>query len=185
MPRDLWVHHFLGDLKLIISADGLMNPNHILMNRRNLLQTLAFFAIGTATCFSESSGQEAPAQPIIAKNVPLHVGESMRYDKGLKITFLSVSKDSRCPMGAFCIVPGDAEVVLRIKVGDQPAKNYRLHTDDQPRHLVIPANDFPTGMVGIPKSYVIKIDGLTPRPRIGKKTLQSDYELSLGISVAL
>ena len=114
----------------------------------------------------------------------LRVSETLRYDRGLKITFLAVRNDSRCPINAKCIWAGDAEVVLRVKAGNQAARRVTLHTDLKPQTVVIPAQVFPPGTAGIPKSYVIRIAGLTPQPEAGKKILQSDYRLSLDISVA-
>lgn len=114
----------------------------------------------------------------------LHVGETLRYDGGLKITFLAVRNDSRCPINAKCIWAGDAEVVLRVKAGNQAARKVTLHTNLKPQTVVIPAQVFPPGTAGIPKSYVVGIAALTPQPEAGKKTLQSDYRLKLDISVA-
>ncbi len=114
----------------------------------------------------------------------LHVGETLRYDGGLKITFLAVRNDSRCPINAKCIWAGDAEVVLRVKAGNQAARKVTLHTNLKPQTVVIPAQIFPPGTAGIPKSYVVGLAGLTPHPEAGKKTLQSDYRLKLDISVA-
>ena len=114
----------------------------------------------------------------------LHAGETLRYDRGLKITFLAVRNDSRCPINAKCIWAGDAEVVLRVKAGSQAARRVTLHTNLKPQTVVIPAQVFPPGTAGIPKSYLISIASLTPQPEAGRKTLQSDYRLKLDISVA-
>ncbi len=114
----------------------------------------------------------------------LRVGETLRYDSGLKITFLAVRNDSRCPINARCTWAGDAEVVLRVKAGNQAARTVSIHTNLKPRKVVIPANVFAPGMTGISKSYIIGIAELTPQPEAGKKTLQSDHRLKLQISVA-
>ena len=148
------------------------------MNRRHLIRALAMgscaILLGTVRANAVEPGK--------GKN--LHVGETLRYDGGLKITFLAVRNDSRCPINAKCIWAGDAEVVLRVKAGNQAARKVTLHTNLKPQTVVIPAQVFPPGMAGIPKSYVVGIAALTPQPEAGKKTLQSDYRLKLDISVA-
>ena len=146
------------------------------MNRRHLIRTLAMTALGTSASFAASTD---------GKTDVLRVGESLQYDEDLKITFLAVAKDQRCPINAQCLTQGDAVVVLRVKAGNQAARNVRIHSDLKPRKVVIPANVFPPGMAGIPKSYVIGIATLNPLPTAGKVTPQSKYRLRLHISVAV
>jgi hypothetical protein len=148
------------------------------MNRRHLIRTLA---MGSCAFLFGAS----PASAVdLRKEKALHVGETLRYDSGLKITFLAVRNDSRCPINAQCLWAGDAEVVLWVKAGNQAARKVRIHTNLKPRTVVIPAELFPPGMAGIPKSYVISIARLTPLPNTEKQLLQSDYRLKLDISVA-
>ena len=148
------------------------------MNRRHLIQALAM-ASG-AFLFSAVSASAVEC----GNEEALRVGETLRYDRGLKVTFLGVRNDSRCPINARCTRPGDAEVILRVKASNQAARRITLHTNLQPQSVVIPAQLFPPGTAGIPKSYVISIGSLTPLPEAGKKTPQSAYRLKLEISVA-
>lgn len=154
------------------------------MKRRQLIQSLAMTILGTGALLTNRAAAAAPEKPQKGKH--LAVGESLRYDDGLTVTFLAVLKDSRCPSNAKCIRAGNAVVSLRIKAGNQKPKIVTLNTDGKKnRRIVIPANKYPEGMAGIPKSYTIGIASLTPLPYAGKKTLQSDYRLKLKISVAL
>ncbi len=146
------------------------------MNRRHLIRTLAMTVLGTSASFAAGAENKADV---------LRAGESLRYDEDLKITFIAVTKDQRCPINAQCLTQGDAVVVLRVKAGNQAARNVRIHTDLKPRKVVIPANEFPPGMAGIPKSYVIGIAKLNPLPTAGKITPQSKYRLRLRISEAV
>lgn len=148
------------------------------MNRRHLIQALAM-----GSCAFLFGATRASAVDL-ENDKALHVGETRRYDSGLKFTFLAVKDDSRCPINAQCVWAGDAEVVLWVKAGNQAARKVRIHTNLKPLKVVIPANVFPPGMAGIPKSYVISIARLTPLPNTEKKLLQSDYRLKLNISVA-
>lgn len=153
------------------------NPAPIIMNRRSILRNLALAAI--APVFTTSAASAAAE-----KSGSISVGETFRYDKDLRITFLEVVNDSRCPMNAKCISEGDAEILLRVKAGAGPAKNYRLHTYLKPRRQIISVK-YPDGMAGIPKSYQLSIAELSPLPTAGKKTKPSDYRLKLAIQVAL
>lgn len=150
------------------------------MNRRNILRNLALAAVAPAAALFSTSVASAAAK----KNESIAVGETYRYDKDLRITFLEVTNDSRCPINAKCISEGDAEILLRVKAGAGPAKNYRLHTHLKPRRQIIPI-EYPEGMAGIPKSYQLSIAELSPLPTAGKKTKPSDYRLRLAIQVAL
>ncbi len=150
------------------------------MKRREWIKSLTMAGIG-ASAFLAGSGQASAKDPF---SLPLlGVGESSRFDDGLKVTFLAVKNDSRCPINARCISAGDAEVLLRIRVGSQRPRIVAVHTNYKPRVVVISA--LPPGAVGIPKSYSIEIDTLTPQPYAGKKLRQSDYRLALTISVAV
>ena len=152
------------------------------MNRRQLIRA---FTMGTCALIFSVSGTSAQEAALSPRNKPpLKVGETLRYDSGLKITFLAVKNDSRCPINAQCISAGDAEVVLRVKAGNQAARKVVIHTNLEPSTIVIPAEELPAGMFGIPKSYVISIGRLNPLPNTEKKLLQSDYRLKLQISVA-
>ena len=148
------------------------------MNRRHWIRTLAMSALAAlATSTTITAGAERDS-------ALLRVGESLQYDKGLKVTFLAVSRDHRCPINAQCLTQGNATVILRVKAGRQAARNVKIHTHDNPREVVIPANEFPPGMAGIPKSYVISIAHLNPLPLAGNKTSQTRYRLGLRILVA-
>jgi len=149
------------------------------MNRRSILRNLALVAIASATAIFSTAG--ASATPVT--DGTLSVGETYRPHADLKITFLAVTKESRCPINATCISAGNAEILLRVKAGKQPAKNYKLNTNRKPLHQVIPIV-YPEGMAGIPKSYLLSIGELNPLPFAGKKTKQSDYRLKLAIQVA-
>ncbi|RYD35086.1 MAG: hypothetical protein EOP85_19315 [Verrucomicrobiaceae bacterium] len=155
------------------------------MKRRELIQSLAMTVLGTGVLLStRATAASPPEKP--EQDERLSVGETLRFDDGLSVTFLAVLNDGRCPINATCISAGHAEVLLRVKAGNQKAKLVTLHTDGRKkRRITIPANVFPEGQAGIPKSYTISIARLNPLPFAGKKTLQSDYRVKLKILVAL
>ncbi len=149
------------------------------MNRRNLLRNLALVALASATALFSTTAASAASDD----SGSLSVGETYRPYEDLKITFLAVTNESRCPINALCISAGNAEIMIRVKAGKQPAKNYKLNTNRKPLYQVIPIV-YPEGMAGIPKSYVLSIGELSPLPFAGKKTKLSDYRLKLAIQVA-
>ena len=151
------------------------------MNRRKLIKSVAVTILASSLCLLGGTKVSA-ANPLDSAGGGLAVGQSLRYDAGLKLTFVKVKNDSRCPLGALCISAGDAEVVLIAKVGNQPEKIIRIHTHDKPTVAVIPAA--PPGTISTMKTYYVKIASLSPRPRIGSTIKQSDYRLLLDIKVA-
>ncbi len=153
------------------------------MKRRDLIKSIAMTAFGAGTMMFAAN--TAAAETVQAAGVgmrELAVGKTVRFDKSLRVTFLKVSKDSRCPMNARCKSAGDAEVLLEVKVGANKPEIVTLHTNDEPRYAVFSA--LPDGMIGIPKSYTVRLWKLTPQPMIGRKTRQHDYRLTLGFSIA-
>jgi len=73
-----------------------------------------------------------PTGPSVGLNQPftLAPGEVTRIGTtGLRVEFLGVSGDSRCPADAVCILGGDAIVHIRVFDGSRTA-DYELHTGD-------------------------------------------------------
>jgi hypothetical protein len=150
------------------------------MNRRHLIKSIFLTALGSGLVTSHASAAGTGA----GKTKPLRVGERFDYDEGLSVRFLSVRKDGRCPINAKCVAAGDAEVLLRVKVGAGKPRVVSLHTDAEPNRLVL-AVKYPKGMSGIPKSYVVSVASLNPLPYAGKTTPQGDYRLRLKVDVAV
>lgn len=151
------------------------------MNRRHLIKSLVLASIGS-TLLTSQAGATTPAKG--KKGKALSVGQTLRFDDDLSITFIRVKKDARCPINAMCLTAGDAEVILLVKVGSGRPRIVSLHTNDEPNSLVLPVK-YPKGFMGIPKSYLVSIANLNPLPYAGKKTRQSDYRLKLAISPAV
>jgi hypothetical protein len=151
------------------------------MNRHKLIKTLAMTILSSGLCLLGGPTASA-ATPFNAPTRSLAVGQSLRYDAGLKLTFVQVRNDSRCPINARCISAGNAEVVMIAKVGSQPEKIIRLQTHNKPTYVVLPAA--PPGTISTMKTYYLKIGSLNPLPIAGTKTKQSDYRLVLDIDVA-
>jgi hypothetical protein len=78
--------------------------------------------------------EKAPSGPTVPLNqeFTLSPGEAATVqDTSLRIQFLHVSGDSRCPRDAVCIQGGDALVHIRASEGG--SSDYELHTGDESR----------------------------------------------------
>jgi hypothetical protein len=88
---------------------------------------------------------------------------------GLRIRFVSVPVDSRCPIGMLCIVAGDAQVQIDAEQRDVGA-TLKLNTSGLDRQAIF-------------LSYSIQLVGLTPLPRAGQPTLPSSYRGTFKVSL--
>jgi len=138
-----------------------------------------------------------------AAGPPLSVGETRVFDGGgLKVTFVKVAADTRRYPAARPLarnrperpvsgtmrqrVVGNAVVVLSLEAGNQAPRIVRLSTHRQPGYAVIAAQDFPPGVVGIPKSYVVTLRKLLPdTSKRGGLRPQRTYRLRLAVDVAV
>lgn len=152
------------------------------MNRRNIIKSLSMTVLASSTLFAPLATAATPEKP--GKDKGLSVGQTLRHDEDLKVTFLAVLKDSRCPIEAKCIAAGKAVVSLRIKVGKQKPRIVSLSTLGKDRRIIIPLLPDGEVVVGIPKSYAISIASLSPERSISKKLTQADYRLKLKVRVA-
>jgi hypothetical protein len=126
---------------------------------------LAVFCLLAATACSETS----PLGPSVARGerVTLARGEVRPIEgTGLRIQFVGVSGDSRCPADAVCIQGGDA--IVQIRVADGAAlHSYELHTGDSAR-----ASARHDGVT-------IELLELQPYPFSSRTIEQDDYEATL------
>ena len=87
----------------------------------------------------------------------------------MRIRFLRVSGDSRCPADAFCIQGGDALVHIRAESpGD--ASDYELHTGDSTRAVAVHAG------------FRIELSRLEPYPFSSRTIAPGDYRATLNVS---
>jgi hypothetical protein len=101
-----------------------------------------------------------PDNPQPPKFIELKYGSSVEED-GLRISFASVSNDSRCPAGAQCVWEGNAEIVLELS-GDG---NHAAVLNTNPQ---------------FPQSYrtsehVVTLKELKPYPEAGQEIVMQDY----------
>ena len=151
----------------------------------SLFASACFFILVGSPDVARAKSQLPQAGP------PLSNCDSWTYDTGLKITFLQVIADTR-KMTAAGREKGNAVILLRLEAGNQAPKTVRLRVRFVSDYVVIPANEFSEGLVGIPKSYVVRVASLTPGPirrggllRRGGLRQMRAYALRLFVEVAI
>ena len=88
---------------------------------------------------------------------------------GLRIRFVSVPLDTRCPIGMLCIVAGEAQVQIEAEQRDV-GTTLKLSTNGLGRQATF-------------LSYSIQLVGLTPTPQPNQPTPPSSYRATLKVSM--
>ena len=105
----------------------------------------------------------------IDRQFTLAAGEAVAVEgTGLRVQFVRVSGDSRCPADAICIQGGDAIVLVRVVEG-RDARDYELHTGDS-RQATIGHGEVRISLVE-----------LQPYPFSSRPTQPSDYRATLEV----
>jgi hypothetical protein len=90
-------------------------------------------------------------------------------DVNLRVQFVEVTGDSRCPADAVCIQGGDAQVHIRAVDGGAPS-TYQLHTGDSSRATVTH------------NQFRITLVELQPYPFSSRTIAQGDYRATLTVT---
>lgn len=127
---------------------------------------LALFCLLLAAC-----DEQSPAGPTVPLNqqFTLAPGESASIENtSIRVEFMRVSGDSRCPADAVCIQGGDALVEVQVSNGN--AARYDLHTGDQARAAVTH------------EGFRIELVQLQPYPFSSRTIAPGDYRATLAVS---
>ena len=74
-----------------------------------------------ARTVTAEDGTNDPVSALLDSPFELHIGQEAVFgDEGLKITFVDVSEDSRCPAATNCVVSGLAKVRVDVVAGERP-----------------------------------------------------------------
>mgnify|MGYP003576250058 CR=1 FL=1 len=128
---------------------------------------VVFFCLLPVMACEESS----PLGPTVPLNeqFTLAPGEGASIENtSLRIEFLRVSGDSRCPADAVCIQGGDA--LVEVRVSDGGSVEYNLHTGDQSQAAVTHAG------------YRIALVQLQPYPFSSRTIQPGEYRATLTVS---
>jgi hypothetical protein len=134
------------------------------------LSVMFVAVIGAAP--ATARGARARKKVLLDKNFVLSVGqEASTADGKLKIKFVSVAEDSRCPKGVNCIWAGNARVVLQ--VGKNNGTPVKLELNTSPREGAA------GGGYG---QYQIKLVEVAPYPVAEQTIRPQSYAVTLVVS---
>lgn len=129
--------------------------------RRNMRAFIFTFAI--LLCTTIGSAQE-PQKVTLRQNQ-----EKTAPRTAIKIKFVSVVEDSRCPEGVNCIWAGVARVKIQVRKNGKPAKEFELNTNQTDKFITF-------------EGHEIKLASLTPYPKAGSQTNAASYLATLTIA---
>jgi hypothetical protein len=89
-------------------------------------------------------------------------------DKNIKITFLAVLEDSRCPTGARCVWEGNGKIKLQVETQNNQSTQVELNTSMEPKS---------TGI----SEYNLSLISLLPHPKLNYQINPSEYVATLSL----
>jgi hypothetical protein len=124
------------------------------------------FSLLAAACADNPSGPS----PHLEEQVTLAPGETVWISgTPLRLQFIGVTGDSRCPADLLCILGGDALVNIHVK-DNRSVAAYELHTGDSSRASVLHAG------------YRIELVQLQPYPFSSGTIEPDEYRATLKVS---
>jgi hypothetical protein len=85
-----------------------------------------------ARTVTAEDGTNDPVSALLDSPFELNIGQEAVFgDEGLKITFVDVSEDSRCPAATNCVVSGLAKVRVDVVAGERPLGMHEFVLDQQ------------------------------------------------------
>lgn len=121
------------------------------------------------------SGTAADANPLTKSTPVARVGREFRLkakhevtlkSEGLRIKFVELKNDSRCPADVTCVWAGTATVQVEVSLRGKNRKSLTLSLMN---------NSTPVAY----RNYTISMTGLSPYPRSDRKIAPRDYEATL------
>jgi hypothetical protein len=123
-----------------------------------LTLTLLFVFLGM-------TASEAQAQEMVI----IKAGQQRTAAKSkLRIKFISLIEDSRCPIGVDCIWAGNAKIRVQV-VGERSTKVFEMNSTLGPKGDIL-------------DGWAIMLEELTPVPRANRKTNPKNYTATFKIS---
>ena len=101
------------------------------------MRAFAHVVAGICLLLATACDEKSPIAPTVPLNqeFTLAPGQASTVDTtSVRVEFMRVSGDSRCPADAICVWGGDA--LVHIRVSDGSSVEYELHTGDQSRAAV-------------------------------------------------
>jgi hypothetical protein len=102
--------------------------------------------------------------------VEIRGGQQKRVANGkVRITFISVTEDSRCPINAKCIWAGNAKVKIQVSVRGGETRTFVLNTNGGDR-------------AGTADAYRVQLEDLSPGKQTSRPIRQRDYRVTVSIT---
>lgn len=112
-----------------------------------------------------------PATSVVAlgQDVILAPGKVVEIEtSGARLSFESVTNDSRCPSDVQCVWAGNATARVRVWGGTGAPRTVELNTTVEPKQAEV-------------DGYVLRLVALTPGPVSTTKINQADYRLTVRV----
>jgi hypothetical protein len=147
------------------------------MTRLSLQRTALLILVNIALLFGgvgtvAANRRAAPAQAErVGREFKIKAGRAVTFEgESLRLRFVRVAEDSRCPTNVDCIWAGNAEVLIEASAGGAMAKKVlTLNTN---------ASQGRAGE-GEYRRYTVKLVGLSPYPQNTRKIQQGGYIATL------
>ncbi len=126
------------------------------------------FLVAAAVAVFAVSAQAAER---VGRELKVKVGRTVTFrGETLRLRFAKVASDSRCPEGVDCVWAGNAEVIIEASAGGaRSRRTLSLNTN---------AGQGRAGEATY-RGYTVKLVGLTPYPKAGRKIRQGEYVAAL------
>ena len=100
---------------------------------------------------------------------PIALGQSKAIaNTNLMIKFKAVLEDSRCPVNAFCTMPGNGRIELEVIDTHGNSESVVLNTDEEPKSKIV-------------MDYQMTLVSLSPQRVEGKSFSGNDYSITLRV----
>lgn len=96
-----------------------------------------------------------------AERISVKVNDAAKSKRGIKIKFVELIDDSRCPTDTNCVWAGNAKIKVRVTKNGR-SKDLELNSNLAPRDVVF-------------AGYSFKLVGLTPEPRSNIRINRNGY----------
>ena len=110
----------------------------------------------------------ANAQSARSVDVKIHQ-ETVDRRTGLRIKFLELVEDSRCPTDTNCVWAGNAKIKIRVRGTRGQARTLTLNSTLQPQAVAF-------------GGYEFKLAGLTPQPRSNIRVNPNGYRATIEVT---
>lgn len=134
------------------------------------LRTLTLCVAALMLCVALPVGGRGAGDEGAGQTVEVRVGREVSVGgRKLKIKFVAVREDSRCPEGVQCIWAGNARIDLKLSRAGGRAANMELNTMTAPREITY-------------ANYTIKLKNLAPYPSQSRPPKVREYVATLVVT---